>query len=185
MHHLHHLEVESARFVEAIQDVPPSVPVPAGPDCDADDLLSHLGEFQWFSASTEKRSTSRQHERAKRSLTGFQAITARTSLMGSALPSAPPPHSPTDRPRAKFVARTSSFAHYQATRPIEPGTDVFEPASRMPVIPDTVAATAGPFRRPRFRPAEAAWVRAKTLELCRHVPPKTKPREQTRRRCLT
>ena len=45
---LDHLELESARFAEAIDSAPPEAPVPSCPDWNADDLLWHLGEVQWF-----------------------------------------------------------------------------------------------------------------------------------------
>ena len=45
---LDHLARESARFAEAIAVAPPGTPVPSCPGWDADDLLWHLGEVQWF-----------------------------------------------------------------------------------------------------------------------------------------
>jgi uncharacterized protein (TIGR03083 family) len=45
---LDHLELESARFAEAIHAAPPTAQVPSCPDWDADDLLWHLAEVQWF-----------------------------------------------------------------------------------------------------------------------------------------
>jgi Mycothiol maleylpyruvate isomerase N-terminal domain len=46
--YLGHLARESARFAEAVGTVPPSAAVPTCPDWNADDLLWHLGEVQWF-----------------------------------------------------------------------------------------------------------------------------------------
>jgi uncharacterized protein (TIGR03083 family) len=46
--YLAHLARESARFGEAMRETPSHVPVPTCPDWNADDLLWHLGEVQWF-----------------------------------------------------------------------------------------------------------------------------------------
>ncbi|MGN6176341.1 MAG: maleylpyruvate isomerase family mycothiol-dependent enzyme [Streptosporangiaceae bacterium] len=43
-----HLVRESARFAAAISEAPPEAPVPSCPDWNADDLLWHLAEVQWF-----------------------------------------------------------------------------------------------------------------------------------------
>jgi uncharacterized protein (TIGR03083 family) len=48
---LDHLEQESARFAEAIDGAPPAAMVPSCPDWNADDLLWHLAEVQWFWAT--------------------------------------------------------------------------------------------------------------------------------------
>jgi Mycothiol maleylpyruvate isomerase N-terminal domain len=45
---LDHLARESARFAEAISAAPAGAPVSCCPDWNADDLLWHLGEVQWF-----------------------------------------------------------------------------------------------------------------------------------------
>src|SRR5215467_13113857 len=45
---LDHLGRDSARFAEAITAAPPGATVPSCPGWDADDLLWHLGEVQWF-----------------------------------------------------------------------------------------------------------------------------------------
>ena len=45
---LEHLAGESARFREVLADAPTGVRVPTCPEWDADDLLWHLGEVQWF-----------------------------------------------------------------------------------------------------------------------------------------
>ncbi len=46
--YLGHLKRESARFLEALREVPSDAPVPTCPDWDAEDLLWHLAEVQWF-----------------------------------------------------------------------------------------------------------------------------------------
>ena len=46
--YLNHLKQESARFFEALRDVPSGAPVPTCPDWNAEDLLWHLAEVQWF-----------------------------------------------------------------------------------------------------------------------------------------
>jgi uncharacterized protein (TIGR03083 family) len=43
-----HLAQESARFTDVLRGVPPDARVPSCPDWNADDLLWHLGEVQWF-----------------------------------------------------------------------------------------------------------------------------------------
>lgn len=42
------LRSESARFLEVLRDAEPTAPVPSCPDWNADDLLWHLAEVQWF-----------------------------------------------------------------------------------------------------------------------------------------
>jgi uncharacterized protein (TIGR03083 family) len=46
--YLDHLARESARFAAALRDSPPDARVPTCPDWNADDLLWHLAEVQWF-----------------------------------------------------------------------------------------------------------------------------------------
>ncbi|MFZ0323385.1 MAG: maleylpyruvate isomerase N-terminal domain-containing protein [Actinomycetes bacterium] len=46
--YLAHVERESARFLEAVRQTKPSARVPTCPDWNADDLLWHLAEVQWF-----------------------------------------------------------------------------------------------------------------------------------------
>jgi len=48
VNYLDHLAQDSARFAAALQDTPPRAPVPSCPGWDADDLLWHLAEVQWF-----------------------------------------------------------------------------------------------------------------------------------------
>ena len=45
---LDHLARESVRFAAALRDAPPDARVPTCPDWNADDLLWHLAEVQWF-----------------------------------------------------------------------------------------------------------------------------------------
>ena len=46
--YLDHLAADSARFREVLAAAPSEARVPTCPDWDADDLLWHLGEVQWF-----------------------------------------------------------------------------------------------------------------------------------------
>jgi uncharacterized protein (TIGR03083 family) len=46
--YLGHITSESARFVTALRDADPRARVPTCPDWDADDLLWHLTDVQWF-----------------------------------------------------------------------------------------------------------------------------------------
>lgn len=46
--YLAHLSRDSARFVEVLRQVPSGERVPTCPDWDADDLLWHLADVQWF-----------------------------------------------------------------------------------------------------------------------------------------
>lgn len=46
--YLAHLARDSARFVEVLAQTPPETRVPTCPDWEADDLLWHLAEVQWF-----------------------------------------------------------------------------------------------------------------------------------------
>jgi uncharacterized protein (TIGR03083 family) len=46
--YLAHLRAESARFAEVLRDARPDAHVPSCPEWNADDLLWHLGEVQWF-----------------------------------------------------------------------------------------------------------------------------------------
>ena len=49
--YLTHLAADSARFVQALAQTPPEARVLTCPDWDADDLLWHLGQVQWFWAA--------------------------------------------------------------------------------------------------------------------------------------
>jgi uncharacterized protein (TIGR03083 family) len=46
--YLAHLRRESARFAQAVSEAPPGAPVPSCPGWNAEDLLWHLAEVQWF-----------------------------------------------------------------------------------------------------------------------------------------
>lgn len=46
--YLDHLRRESSRFADALAAAAPQAPVPSCPDWNADDLLWHLAEVQWF-----------------------------------------------------------------------------------------------------------------------------------------
>ena len=46
--YVHHLARDSARFLEVLRGCDPGLRVPSCPDWDADDLLWHLAEVQWF-----------------------------------------------------------------------------------------------------------------------------------------
>src|SRR5260221_14404134 len=46
--YLAHIASESARFGNVMAGTAPDTRVPTCPDWDADDLLWHLGEVQWF-----------------------------------------------------------------------------------------------------------------------------------------
>src|SRR5450759_2015949 len=46
--YLAHLARDSARFLEVLRNTPPQTGVTTCPDWDADDLLWHLAEVQWF-----------------------------------------------------------------------------------------------------------------------------------------
>lgn len=48
LNYVTHLARDSARFVEVLRQTPPETRVPTCPDWDADDLLWHLAEVQWF-----------------------------------------------------------------------------------------------------------------------------------------
>jgi uncharacterized protein (TIGR03083 family) len=63
--YLTHLACDSARFVEVLRQTGPNAQVPTCPEWDADDLLWHLAEVQWFWGTI-----------ALRGLTNFQDVTA-------------------------------------------------------------------------------------------------------------
>lgn len=52
---LDHLTRESARFRDVLTDTDPTAPVPTCPEWNADDLLWHLGEVQWFWGEVAER----------------------------------------------------------------------------------------------------------------------------------
>lgn len=63
--YLVHLARDSARFMDVLARTPPDARVPTCPDWDADDLLWHLAEVQWFWGTV-----------AGRGLTAFEDIEA-------------------------------------------------------------------------------------------------------------
>ncbi|HKB31308.1 MAG TPA: maleylpyruvate isomerase family mycothiol-dependent enzyme [Streptosporangiaceae bacterium] len=61
-----HLARESARFAEVVRRTPPDARVPTCPDWNADDLLWHLAEVQWFWGTVvRERITGPQAEKLK------------------------------------------------------------------------------------------------------------------------
>lgn len=59
---LDHLTRESARFRVALADADPKARVPTCPDWDADDLLWHLGEVQWFWGEIAERGVTKDDQ---------------------------------------------------------------------------------------------------------------------------
>ncbi len=76
--YLGHLARESARFAEVLEKVPPDEPVPSCPDWDADDLLWHLGQVQWFWGTVvrEQLTRSQAEERMPERPAGRAALSA-------------------------------------------------------------------------------------------------------------
>lgn len=64
--YLEHLRRDSARFREVLTDVDPAARVPGCPDWDADDLVWHLAEVQWFWARTIRNRPAAADEEAPR-----------------------------------------------------------------------------------------------------------------------
>jgi uncharacterized protein (TIGR03083 family) len=60
-----HLAQESARFAEAIRAAPPDARVPSCPDWDADDLLWHLGQVQWFWGTVVRENADREQAESR------------------------------------------------------------------------------------------------------------------------
>ncbi|HVQ88157.1 MAG TPA: maleylpyruvate isomerase family mycothiol-dependent enzyme [Actinomycetes bacterium] len=100
LNYLDHLAVESARFADVLGDVPSSAPVPTCPDWNAEDLLWHLAEVQWFwgtivrtgltdAADVEKLEPERPSDRA--GVTAFykRSSSDLTEALTSASPSTP------------------------------------------------------------------------------------------------
>jgi uncharacterized protein (TIGR03083 family) len=56
---LDHLALESARFAAVLADAPEGAPVPTCPDWDADHLLAHLADVQWFWGEIAERRVTR------------------------------------------------------------------------------------------------------------------------------
>jgi uncharacterized protein (TIGR03083 family) len=76
--YLAHLASESARFAEVMHQVQPTAPVPSCPDWNADDLLWHLAEVQWFWATVvrEKLTGSQVDQRTPERPSGRAALFA-------------------------------------------------------------------------------------------------------------
>jgi uncharacterized protein (TIGR03083 family) len=55
-----YLSRESTRFAEVLRDVGPDEPVPSCPGWNANDLLWHLGEVQWFWAAVVREDVTRE-----------------------------------------------------------------------------------------------------------------------------
>lgn len=60
--YLAHLSRDSARFVEVLARTRPETRVPSCPDWDADDLLWHLAEVQWFWGTIAGRGLTRSED---------------------------------------------------------------------------------------------------------------------------
>jgi len=60
-----HLAGESARFLEVVSQLPADAPVPSCPDWDADDLLWHLGEVQFFWGTVVREGVSGEEAEAR------------------------------------------------------------------------------------------------------------------------
>lgn len=60
--YLDHLARDSARFVEVLRQAPSGARVPTCPDWDADDLLWHLADVQWFWGTIVGRGLTTQAE---------------------------------------------------------------------------------------------------------------------------
>jgi uncharacterized protein (TIGR03083 family) len=58
--YLAHLATESSRFAAALVQAAPDAPVPSCPDWNADDLLWHLGEVQWFWGTVVREGLNRE-----------------------------------------------------------------------------------------------------------------------------
>jgi uncharacterized protein (TIGR03083 family) len=63
--YLDHLARESARFAAAISVTAPDAPVVCCPEWDADDLLWHLGEVQWFWGTVVRDQATREQVQAR------------------------------------------------------------------------------------------------------------------------
>ena len=78
LNYLDHLARESARFSAALLDADPHVPVPTCPGWDADDLLWHLADVQWFWGTIVQRRL--QDTAATRALVHVDRPTDREAL---------------------------------------------------------------------------------------------------------
>ena len=78
--YLDHLARESARFAEAVSAAPPDARVPTCPGWNADDLLWHLGEVQWFWGTIVRENADRRAgRRAQARAPGRPGRAGRTS----------------------------------------------------------------------------------------------------------
>jgi uncharacterized protein (TIGR03083 family) len=94
-----HLARESARFAEALREAPPDAPVPSCPDWNADDLLWHLGEVQWFWGTVVREGVSREQAEQRKpprpaGRAGLRAFFERvsrdlTEILAAAAPGSP------------------------------------------------------------------------------------------------
>jgi uncharacterized protein (TIGR03083 family) len=93
---LDHIARESARFAAALRDAPADARVPTCPDWDADDLLWHLAEVQWFWGTivrekVTERAGELEHPDRPDDRTGLLGFYDRASRdLGEALASATP-----------------------------------------------------------------------------------------------
>lgn len=95
--YLAHLAADSARFRTAALDTDPGDPVPTCPDWDADDLLWHLAEVQWFwgTIADQRLQDPDEAERQKPERPGDRAglltfFDSATTLLQRALTDTPP-----------------------------------------------------------------------------------------------
>jgi uncharacterized protein (TIGR03083 family) len=94
-----HLTRESALFATAIRETAPDAPVPTCPGWNADDLLWHLGEVQWFWGTVVREKANRQQAEELKpprpgDRAGLLAFYERTSRGLSEILAATPPGSP-------------------------------------------------------------------------------------------
>lgn len=95
---LGHLARESARFAAALRDAPSDARVPTCPDWDADDLIWHLADVQWFwgtivaeKITETERSDALDHPQRPDGRAGLLDFYERASRdLGEALASQPP-----------------------------------------------------------------------------------------------
>jgi uncharacterized protein (TIGR03083 family) len=95
---LDHLARESVRFAAALRGAPPDTRVPTCPDWDADDLIWHLAEVQWFwgtiareKVTETERANELDHPDRPDNRAGLVTFYDQASRdLGKALASAPP-----------------------------------------------------------------------------------------------
>ncbi len=64
VNYLDHLARDSARFAAVLRSTAPQAPVPSCPGWDANDLLWHLGEVQWFWSTVVREGVTREQAEA-------------------------------------------------------------------------------------------------------------------------